>query len=119
MNQHQPQLKVFPVCSFCFFYLWKYFDKIPADILTDLSSTVIKGAQQFKNIVEEKTILGSFTKEQEKFVTDKRMQETRAEGGILPWIGYEHEEDLKKQILALSQVNINRKLSIKSIEICF
>lgn len=47
------------------------------------------------------------------------MQETRAEGGILPWIGYEHEEDLKKQILALSQVNINRKLSIKSIEICF
>lgn len=47
------------------------------------------------------------------------MQETRAEGGILPWIGYEHEEDLKKQILALSQVNINRKLSIKSIEIFF
>ncbi|CAF3323306.1 unnamed protein product [Rotaria socialis] len=76
-------------------------------ILTDLSSSVLKSAQQFKQVFEEKTIIGNFTKEQEKFLTDKRTQQRRTETGVLPWIGYEQEEEMKKQILDLSKEKRN------------
>ncbi|CAF3343844.1 unnamed protein product, partial [Rotaria sp. Silwood2] len=72
-------------------------------ILSDLGSTVLKSAQQLKQVVEEKTIIGNFTKEQEKFLTDKRVKQRHEETAILPWVGYEQEEEMKKQILALSQ----------------
>jgi hypothetical protein len=74
------------------------------NILTDLSSTVIKSAQQLKQVVEEKSFIGNFTKEHDKFLTEKRTQQRREEEAVPPWVGYEEEEEMKKQILALSQV---------------
>ncbi|CAF2838659.1 unnamed protein product [Rotaria sp. Silwood2] len=76
-------------------------------ILSDLGSTVLKSAQQLKQVVEERTIIGNFTKEQEKFLTDKRVKQRHEETAILPWVGYEQEEEMKKQILALSQEKRN------------
>ena len=73
-------------------------------ILTDLSSTVMKSAQQLKHAVEEKSLLGNFTKEHEKFLTEKRTLQRREEAAVPPWVGYVEEEDMKKQILALSKV---------------
>jgi hypothetical protein len=74
-------------------------------IFTDLSSTVLKSAQQLKQVLEEKSVIGNFTKEQDKFLTEKRTQQKREESAVPPWIGYNEEEEMKKQILALSQVN--------------
>ncbi|CAF1575903.1 unnamed protein product [Rotaria sp. Silwood1] len=76
-------------------------------ILNDLGSTVLKSAQQLKQVVEEKTIIGNFTKEQEKFLIDKNIKQRHEETAVLPWIGYEQEEEMKKQILALSQEKRN------------
>ncbi|UJR31575.1 hypothetical protein I4U23_019062 [Adineta vaga] len=76
-------------------------------IFTDLSSTVMKGAQQLKHAVEEKSLIGNFTKEHEKFVTEKRTQQRREEAAVPPWVGYVEEEDMKKQILSLSKEKRN------------
>ncbi len=73
-------------------------------IFNDLSSTVMKGAQQLKHAVEEKSLIGNFTKEHEKFLTEKRTQQRREEAAVPPWVGYLEEEQMKKQILALSKV---------------
>lgn len=81
------------------------------EIFNDISSTVIKGAQQIKQVVEEKSLLGNFTKEHEKFVTEKRTQQRREEAAVPPWVGYVEEEDMKKQILALSKVNFHRHIA--------
>jgi len=74
-------------------------------IFNDLSSTVIKSAQQLKHAVEEKSILSNFSKENEKFVTEKRVQQRREEAAVPPWVGYVEEEEMKNQILALSKVD--------------
>jgi hypothetical protein len=73
-------------------------------MFNDLTSTVLKSAQQLKQAVEEKSIIGNFTKEQEKFLTEKRTQQGREEAAVPAWVGYKEEEEMKKQILALSQV---------------
>ncbi len=65
---------------------------------------MIKGAQQLKHAVEEKSLLGNFTKEHEKFLTEKRTLQRREEAAVPPWVGYVEEEEMKKQILALSKV---------------
>ncbi len=65
---------------------------------------MIKGAQQLKHAVEEKSLLGNFTKEHEKFLTEKRTLQRREEAAVPPWVGYIEEEEMKKQILALSKV---------------
>jgi len=63
---------------------------------------VAKTAKQVKEVVEEKTILGDFSKEQEKFVADKKEKEGRQEAAVPPWVGYNEEKAMKEQILALS-----------------
>lgn len=73
-------------------------------MFTDLGSTVVKSAQQLKQVVAEKGFLGQFTKEQDKFLIEKRTQQRREEVAVPPWIGYIEEEEMKQQILALSQV---------------
>ncbi len=83
-------------------YIYKLF--INLGMFNDLSSTVIKGAQQLKHAVEEKSLIGNFTKEHEKFLTEKRTQQRREEAAVPPWVGYIEEEEMKKQILALSKV---------------
>jgi hypothetical protein len=74
-------------------------------IFNDLSSTVFKSAQHLKEVLEEKSIIGSFTKEHDKFLTEKRTQQRHEEAAVPPWVGYKEEEEMKKQILALSQVS--------------
>jgi len=76
-------------------------------ILNGLSTTILKGAQQLKHVVEENSIIGNFTKEHEKFLTEKRTQQRREEAAVPPWVGYVEEEDMKKQILALSKEKRN------------
>ncbi|KAF0042636.1 hypothetical protein F2P81_006168 [Scophthalmus maximus] len=79
----------------------------------NLSETVVERAQTFKRSVEEgkingiidKTFLGDFQKEQEKFVQEKRAKKFGA--AVPPWVGYNEEDTVQQQILALSAVSIN------------
>ncbi|AWP11385.1 putative synapse-associated protein 1 [Scophthalmus maximus] len=74
----------------------------------NLSETVVERAQTFKRSVEEgkingiidKTFLGDFQKEQEKFVQEKRAKKFGA--AVPPWVGYNEEDTVQQQILALS-----------------
>lgn len=83
-------------------------NKDAGKIFSDLTSTVMKSAQQLKQVVEEKSFLGQFTKEHDKFLTEKRTQQRREEVAVPPWVGYIEEEEMKQQILALSQVCLLR-----------
>ncbi|MED6291155.1 Synapse-associated protein 1 [Characodon lateralis] len=73
-----------------------------------LSESVVGTAQTIKKTVEEgkidgiidKTILGDFQKEQEKFVQEKKAK--KSEAAVPPWVGYNEEETIQQQILALS-----------------
>ncbi|XP_077569763.1 synapse-associated protein 1 [Stigmatopora nigra] len=73
-----------------------------------LSESVVETAQNIKRSVEEgkidgiidKTFLGDFQKEQEKFVQEKKSK--RTEAAVPPWVGYNEEETIQQQILALS-----------------
>lgn len=64
--------------------------------------TVVQQASKLKNTVEEKTILGDFNREQEKFLTEKKDNKNKEEAAVPPWVGYTEEETMKSQILALS-----------------
>ncbi|CAD5120585.1 unnamed protein product [Dimorphilus gyrociliatus] len=59
-------------------------------------------AKNVKSTVEEKTIIGDFEKEQEKFVTENKERTSKSEVAVPPWIGFNEEEQMKSQILALS-----------------
>ena len=74
-------------------------------IFNDLGSTVLKSAQQLKQAVGESSFLGHFTKEQDKFLIEKRTQQQREEASILPWMGHADEDALKQEILTLSKVS--------------
>ncbi|XP_042339944.1 synapse-associated protein 1-like [Plectropomus leopardus] len=73
-----------------------------------LSESVVETAQTLKKSVEDgkingiidKTILGEFQKEQERFVQEKRAKTSGA--AVPPWVGYNEEETIQQQILALS-----------------
>ncbi|XP_035509517.1 synapse-associated protein 1-like [Morone saxatilis] len=73
-----------------------------------LSESVVETAQTLKKSVEEgkingiidKTILGDFQKEQERFVQEKKGKSSGA--AVPPWVGYNEEDTIQQQILALS-----------------
>ncbi|KAI1899829.1 hypothetical protein AGOR_G00065790 [Albula goreensis] len=73
-----------------------------------ISESVTETAQTIKKSVEEgnidgiidKTIIGDFQKEQEKFLQEKHAKKTDA--AVPPWVGYSEEETIQQQILALS-----------------
>ncbi|KAK2835910.1 hypothetical protein Q5P01_016394 [Channa striata] len=73
-----------------------------------LSESVVETAQTLKKSVEEgkingiidKTILGDFQKEQQKFVQEKKAKKSSA--AVPPWVGYNDEDTIQQQILALS-----------------
>ncbi|XP_040895839.1 synapse-associated protein 1-like [Toxotes jaculatrix] len=73
-----------------------------------LSESVAETATTLKKSVEEgkingiidKTILGDFQKEQEKFVQEKKAKKFGA--AVPPWVGYNEEDTIQQQILALS-----------------
>ena len=69
------------------------------------SSNVMKTASNIKDVIEKKTIIGDFTKENEKFINEKKNQKRKEDTMIPPWVGYHEEEKMKEQILALSTVN--------------
>jgi hypothetical protein len=64
---------------------------------------VAKTAKQIKDSVEEKTIIGDFTREQDKFLAENRDKKKQSEAAVPPWVGYNEEEIMKSQILALSK----------------
>jgi hypothetical protein len=65
-------------------------------------SNVMSTATQLKDVIEKKTIIGDFTKENEKFINDKKNQQRREDAALPPWVGYNEEDILKEQIMALS-----------------
>lgn len=68
----------------------------------EAGKTVADQAKKIGKTVEEHTIIGDFSKEQEKFVTEKKETGKRSEAAVAPWVGYNEEEAMKAQILALS-----------------
>jgi hypothetical protein len=50
-------------------------------------------------------IINEFTKEQKKFVDENREKKRQAEAAVPPWVGYNEEEQMKDQIMALSLVS--------------
>ncbi|KAM7406545.1 hypothetical protein PAMP_000919 [Pampus punctatissimus] len=77
-----------------------------------ISESVVETAQTIKKSVEEgkidgiidkaccSTFLGDFQKEQEKFVQEKKSK--KSEAAVPPWVGYNEEDTIQQQILALS-----------------
>lgn len=79
-----------------------------------LSDSVVETAQTLKKSVEDgkiayslidKTILGDFQKEQDKFVQEKKAK--RFSTAVPPWVGYNDEDSVQQQILALSVVSFS------------
>ncbi|KAI5609186.1 synapse-associated protein 1 [Silurus asotus] len=66
------------------------------------TASTIKKSVEGGNIdgIIDKTILGDFQKEQEKFVQEKNAKKT--DTAVPPWVGYSEEETIQQQILALS-----------------
>ncbi|XP_034041368.1 synapse-associated protein 1 isoform X2 [Thalassophryne amazonica] len=73
-----------------------------------ISESVVETAQSIKQSVKEgnidgiidKTFIGDFQKEQEKFVQEKKAK--KSDAAVPPWVGYNEEETIQQQILALS-----------------
>ncbi|XP_060750459.1 synapse-associated protein 1 isoform X2 [Tachysurus vachellii] len=69
--------------------------------VTETASTIKKTVEEGNiDSIIDKTILGDFQKEQEKFVQEKNAKKTDA--AVPPWVGYSEEETIQQQILALS-----------------
>jgi len=49
-------------------------------------------------------MIGDFSREQEKFVSEHHEKKKQSEAAVPPWVGYNEEETMKTQILALSKV---------------
>ncbi|XP_044054642.1 synapse-associated protein 1-like [Siniperca chuatsi] len=85
-----------------------YVYKFASSASKKLSESVVETAQTLKKSVEEgtingiidKTILGDFQKEQERFVQEKKARKSGA--AVPPWVGYNEEDTIQQQILALS-----------------
>lgn len=88
--------------------LGDYFFSFASSASKKISESVVETAQTIKKTVEEgkidgiidKTFLGDFQKEQEKFVQEKKAK--KSEAAVPPWVGYNEEETIQQQILALS-----------------
>uniref|UniRef100_A0A8D0HFZ7 Synapse-associated protein 1 n=1 Tax=Sphenodon punctatus TaxID=8508 RepID=A0A8D0HFZ7_SPHPU len=73
-----------------------------------ISDSVAETAQNIRKSVEEgkidniidKTIIGDFQKEQEKFVQEQHTK--KSEAAVPPWVDSNEEETIQQQILALS-----------------
>lgn len=64
---------------------------------------VTEKAKEISKTMEDKTLLGDFSREQDKFVTEQKEKDKKSEAAVPPWVGYNEEESMKTQILALSQ----------------
>uniref|UniRef100_A0A4W3JSR7 Synapse-associated protein 1-like n=1 Tax=Callorhinchus milii TaxID=7868 RepID=A0A4W3JSR7_CALMI len=99
-----------PVTGLLFVYhlIADYLYNAASSATKKVSESVRGTAQTIKKSVEErkiddlfnKTIIGDFKKEQEKFVKEKKSKKS---GSTLPpWAGYIEEESIRQQILSLS-----------------
>ncbi|XP_068433084.1 synapse-associated protein 1 [Clinocottus analis] len=88
--------------------LGEYIFSFASSATKKISESVVGTAQTIKKTVEEgkidgiidKTFLGDFHKEQEKFVQEKKAK--KSDVAVPPWVGYNEEETIQQQILALS-----------------
>ncbi|XP_029353732.1 synapse-associated protein 1-like [Echeneis naucrates] len=88
--------------------LGEYIFSFASSASKKISESVVETAQSLKKTVEEgkidgiidKTFLGDFQKEQKKFVQEKKAK--KFEAAVPPWVGYNEEETIQQQILALS-----------------
>ncbi|XP_066431492.1 synapse-associated protein 1 [Eleutherodactylus coqui] len=72
-----------------------------SESVTETAHTIKKSVEEGKiDGIIDKTIIGDFQKEQEKFVQEKSNKKTEA--AVPPWVGYNEEETIQQQILALS-----------------
>ena len=55
--------------------------------------------------VSPQGILGDFKKEQDQWISENREKAKHSEAAVPPWVGYNEEETMKKQILDLSVVS--------------
>ncbi|XP_067117142.1 synapse-associated protein 1 isoform X1 [Osmerus mordax] len=88
--------------------LSEYIFSFASSATKKISDSVSETAQSIKKSVEDgnidgiidKTILGDFQKEQQKFVEEKKAK--KSDAAVPPWVGYSEEETIQQQILALS-----------------
>ncbi|XP_061876576.1 synapse-associated protein 1 [Entelurus aequoreus] len=88
--------------------LGDYIFSFASSVTRKITDSVAETSQTIKKSVEEgkidgiidKTFLGDFQKEQEKFVQENKAK--RSEAAVPPWVGYNEEETIQQQILALS-----------------
>lgn len=71
------------------------------------TNSVRKASSSLTDVIKKKTIIGDFSKENEKFVSEKKSQQIREDAAVAPWVGYNEEAKLKEQIIALSQDSRN------------
>jgi len=74
-----------------------------SNYLYSFADVASKTASKLKETVDvnlDKTIIGDFQRENEKFVQDNEAR--RIGDAVPPWTGYHEEETMKRQILALS-----------------
>lgn len=71
------------------------------------TSNVRNATTSLKDVIQKKTIIGEFNKENEKFINEKKNKERKEDAAVPPWVGYNEEEKLKEQILALSSDSRN------------
>lgn len=72
-------------------------------MLYSFASAATKTATKLKETVDDKldkTIIGDFNRENDKFVQERREQ--RIGDAVPPWVGYHEEEAMKRQIISLS-----------------
>ena len=79
----------------------KNFGSFMFNVAHKAGQTVSATAKQVKKTIESTNILSDFTKEQADFIREHGGN--IAQGAEPPWIGCEDEEEMKKQILSLSQ----------------
>lgn len=70
-----------------------------SEIVKQASEKVVEVANTTAKVVENAPILSDFNKEQEKFISENK----KSDSVLAPWEGYQDEDQLKEQILALSK----------------
>ena len=51
------------------------------------------------------TIVGDFVRQQQSFVSENEERNKQKDAAVPPWVGYNEEQAMKTQILALSSVS--------------
>lgn len=77
------------------------------NLTSKVGSATVNATSSIKDAIQKKTIIGDFAKENDKFINDKKEKQRREDAAVAPWVGYNEEEKLKEQILALSSDSRN------------